>query len=139
LPRRLIYASRALADLDAMQRWQTQPGSGRATIRRVKAIRLAILRLKQHPCRYPAGRYPGARELHFVTVNNIYEHPNLLKVLNTPPFTSPMSCVGLSSNHATGRSGSGCLPYRFAVYGGWLVWRNYITLLASFWRSHATR
>jgi plasmid stabilization system protein ParE len=63
LPRRLIYASRALADLDAMQRWQTQPGSGRAAIRRVKAIRLTIRRLKQHPCRYPVGQYPGVREL----------------------------------------------------------------------------
>jgi plasmid stabilization system protein ParE len=46
-----------------MQRWQTQPGSGRAAIRRVKAIRLAIRRLKQHPCRYPVGQYPGVREL----------------------------------------------------------------------------
>jgi plasmid stabilization system protein ParE len=63
LPRRLIYGSRALADLDAMQRWQTQPGSGRAAIRRVKAVRSAIRRLKQHPCRYPVGSYPGVGEL----------------------------------------------------------------------------
>ena len=53
------HASRALADLDAMQRWQTQPGSGPVAIRRVKAIRAAIRRLKQHPCRYPVGQYPG--------------------------------------------------------------------------------
>ena len=46
-----------------MRRWQTQPGSGRAAIRRVRAIRLAIRRLKQHPCRYPVGQYPGVREL----------------------------------------------------------------------------
>ena len=46
-----------------MQRWQAQPGSGRGAIRRVKAIRLAIRRLKQHPCRYPVGHYPGVREL----------------------------------------------------------------------------
>ena len=63
MPRRLIYASRALADLDAVQRWQTQPGSGRAAIRRLKAIRGAIRRLKQHPCRYPVGQYAGVREL----------------------------------------------------------------------------
>jgi hypothetical protein len=46
-----------------MQRWQTQPGSGRVTIRRVKAIRLAIRRLKQRPCRGPVGQYPGVRRL----------------------------------------------------------------------------
>jgi plasmid stabilization system protein ParE len=63
LPRRLVYAPRALADLDAMQRWQTQSGSGPAAIRRVRAIRAAIRRLKQHPCRYPVGQYPGVREL----------------------------------------------------------------------------
>jgi plasmid stabilization system protein ParE len=53
LPRRLIYAPRALDDLDAIYRWQTQPGSGAAAIRR----------LKQHPCRYPVGQHPGVREL----------------------------------------------------------------------------
>jgi len=63
VPRRLIYAPRALADLDAVQRWQTQPGSGSAAIRRVKAIRAAIRRLKRHPCLYPVGQYPGVREL----------------------------------------------------------------------------
>ena len=63
MPRRLIYAPRALADLDAMQRWQTQPGSGPAATRRVWRIRAAIRRLKQHPCRYPVGQHPGVREL----------------------------------------------------------------------------
>jgi plasmid stabilization system protein ParE len=46
-----------------MRRWQTQPGSGPAAIRRIKAIREAIRRLKQHPCLFPVGRYPGVREL----------------------------------------------------------------------------
>jgi nitrogen regulatory protein P-II 1 len=41
VPRRLTYTTRALADLDAMRRWQTQPGSGPAAIRRIKAIRAA--------------------------------------------------------------------------------------------------
>jgi plasmid stabilization system protein ParE len=63
LLRRLIYAPRALDDLDAMYRWQTQPGSGAAAIRRLRAIRDAIRRLKQHPCRYPVGQHPGVREL----------------------------------------------------------------------------
>jgi plasmid stabilization system protein ParE len=63
LPRRLIYAPRALVDLDTMRRWQTQPGSGPAAIRRIKAIRAAIRQLKQHPCRYPVGSYLGVREL----------------------------------------------------------------------------
>jgi plasmid stabilization system protein ParE len=63
VPRRLIYAPRALADLNAMQRWQTQPGSGQAAIRRVKAIQTAIRRLKEHPCRYPIGQHRGVREL----------------------------------------------------------------------------
>ena len=63
MPRRLIYAPRAVADLNAMQRWQTQSGSGPAAIRRVQAIRAAIRRLRQHPCRYPVGVHPGVREL----------------------------------------------------------------------------
>jgi plasmid stabilization system protein ParE len=63
VPRRLTYATRALADLDAMRRRQTQPGSGPAAIRRIKAIRAAIRRLKQYPCLFPVGQYSGVREL----------------------------------------------------------------------------
>ena len=62
MPRGLIYASRALADIDAMRRWQTQPGSGLAAIRRVKPIQAAIRRLNLHSCRYPVDRYPDMRE-----------------------------------------------------------------------------
>jgi len=63
VPRRLIYAREALADLDAIRGWQTQPGSGLAAIRRLRAIRAAIKRLKQHPCLYPVGNHSGVREL----------------------------------------------------------------------------
>jgi plasmid stabilization system protein ParE len=63
VPRTLIYAPRARDDLDAIRRWLMQPGSGRAARRRLTAIRIAINRLRQHPCLYPAGQYPGVREL----------------------------------------------------------------------------
>ena len=63
MARKLIYAPSALTDLDVMRRWQTQPGSGPAAIRRVKAIQAAIRRLKQTPCLYAVGQQPGVREL----------------------------------------------------------------------------
>lgn len=63
MPRRLIYAREALADLDAIRGSQTQPGSGPAAIRRLRAIRAAIKRLKQYPCLYPVGDHAGVREL----------------------------------------------------------------------------
>jgi len=62
-PRSLIYAPRAREDLDAIRRWLTQPGSGPASRRRLRAIRTAIRRLREHPCRYPVGQHPGVREL----------------------------------------------------------------------------
>lgn len=63
MPRKLIYAPRALADLDAIRRWLTQPGSGPAARRRLIALRAAINRLRQHPCLYPAGEHRSVREL----------------------------------------------------------------------------
>jgi plasmid stabilization system protein ParE len=63
VPRRLRFTRKALDDLDAIRGWQTQPGSGSAAIRRLKAIRTAIRRLKQRPCLYPVGGYPSVREL----------------------------------------------------------------------------
>ncbi|HTW52505.1 MAG TPA: type II toxin-antitoxin system RelE/ParE family toxin [Stellaceae bacterium] len=63
MPRRLIYSRQALADLDAVYRWQTQPGSGAAAVRRLKAIRDAIRDLKRHPCRHPLSQHAGVREL----------------------------------------------------------------------------
>lgn len=63
MPRRLHYTDDALADLDAIRRWQSQPGSGLAARRRLTAVWTAIERLRQHPCHYPAGDHPGVREL----------------------------------------------------------------------------
>jgi len=36
---------------------------GRAARRRLKAIRDAINRLREHPCLYPVADHPGVREL----------------------------------------------------------------------------
>lgn len=63
MPRKLRYTKDALADLDAIHRWLTQPGSGSAARRRLAAIRFAIRRLKQDPCRHADGVYPGIRDL----------------------------------------------------------------------------
>lgn len=63
MPRRLIYSPRALLDLDAVRRWQLQPGSGAAAVRRVKAIRAAIRALKLNPCLFPLGDHSFVREL----------------------------------------------------------------------------
>jgi plasmid stabilization system protein ParE len=61
--RPLIYAPRALADLDAITSWLTQPGAGPAAQRRLTAIWTAIERLCLHPCLYPAGQHTGVPEL----------------------------------------------------------------------------
>jgi plasmid stabilization system protein ParE len=61
--RQLIYAQRALADLEAIRAWLGQPGSGRAARRRLVAIRASIKKLRDHPCLYAPGRHPGVREL----------------------------------------------------------------------------
>jgi plasmid stabilization system protein ParE len=63
VPRRLGYTDDALADLDAMRRWLTQPGSGPAARRRMTAIWAAIERLRQHPCLHARGDQPGTREV----------------------------------------------------------------------------
>ena len=63
MPRRLVYTNTALADLDAIRVWLTQPGSGIAARRRLAAIWAAIDRLRESPCLYPVGNYPGVREL----------------------------------------------------------------------------
>ena len=63
MPRRLIYAPRARADIDAIRRWLSQPGSGAKARQRLTAIRAAIRRLRQYPCLYPTGEHPGRREL----------------------------------------------------------------------------
>jgi plasmid stabilization system protein ParE len=63
LPRELDYTDKALADLDSIRGWLTQPGAGPAARRRLAAIWVAIERLRQHPCLYPVGQHPGVREL----------------------------------------------------------------------------
>ncbi|HVC62351.1 MAG TPA: type II toxin-antitoxin system RelE/ParE family toxin [Acetobacteraceae bacterium] len=63
MPRALRYTAAAVADLDAIRRWQTQPGSGTAALRRLLRLRDAIRRLRRDPARYPVGEHPGVREM----------------------------------------------------------------------------
>lgn len=63
MPRQLRYTDDAIRDLEGVRRWQFQPGSGPAAIRRVKAIQAAIRNLKRMPCLYAAVDHPGVREL----------------------------------------------------------------------------
>ena len=63
MPRELIYAPEALADLEEATIWLTQPGSGPRAWRRLAAIRDSIERLSVHPCRWPVGQHAGVREL----------------------------------------------------------------------------
>lgn len=63
MQRALIYAPRALADLQAAARWLKQPGAGQAARRRLAAIWAAIERLRDQPCLYAVGHHAGVREL----------------------------------------------------------------------------
>ena len=63
MPRDLIYAPEALADLDAVATWLTQPRSGRKAWRRLASIRDSIERLREHPSLWPIGEHAGTREL----------------------------------------------------------------------------
>ena len=63
MPRRLRYTDRALADLDAIRLWLTQPGAGPIARHRLSAIRTAINWLREVPCLYPLGHHAGVREL----------------------------------------------------------------------------
>ena len=49
--------------MNAIYRWQSQPGSGIAAKRRLQAIRDTIERLRGYPCLYAKGDYPGTREV----------------------------------------------------------------------------
>ncbi|MGA3397901.1 MAG: type II toxin-antitoxin system RelE/ParE family toxin [Acetobacteraceae bacterium] len=62
MPTKLDYTDDAIEDLKAIRRWLTQPGSGPRARRRLRAIRAAIARLREHPCLYPIGQHPGLRE-----------------------------------------------------------------------------
>jgi plasmid stabilization system protein ParE len=63
VPRELIYAPEALADLEAATHWLNQPGSGPRAWRRLAVIRDSIERLCEHPCLWPVGQHAGVREL----------------------------------------------------------------------------
>jgi plasmid stabilization system protein ParE len=63
VPRRLDYTEDAADDLEAIRRWLTQPGTGPAALRRLKAIQASIRELRQHPCLHPVVDQPGVREL----------------------------------------------------------------------------
>jgi plasmid stabilization system protein ParE len=63
VPRELIYAPEALADLEEATIWLTQPGSGPRAWRRLAAIRENVERLSEHPCLWPVGQHDGVREL----------------------------------------------------------------------------
>ena len=57
------YTDQALADIDGIRGWLTQPGSGVAARRKLAAIRAALRRLRIHPCLFPVIQHAGVREL----------------------------------------------------------------------------
>jgi plasmid stabilization system protein ParE len=59
----LRYTDKALADLDAIRGWLTQPGAGPVARRRLLPIRAAINGLRGNPCVCPIGQHAGVREL----------------------------------------------------------------------------
>lgn len=63
MPRTLRYTGPALADLETVERWLTQPGACNLARRRLRAIRAAIQSLRQAPCRHPLGDRVGIREM----------------------------------------------------------------------------
>ena len=63
MPRELAYTDQALADLEAIRRWLTQPGAGPAARRKLAAVWAALERLTQNPCLYAIGQHRGVREL----------------------------------------------------------------------------
>jgi len=72
MARSLVIADEAIDDLDAIWRWQTQPGAGRRALRRLHALREAIRRLKDSPCAWAAGARPGTREFSCVGHRIVY-------------------------------------------------------------------
>jgi plasmid stabilization system protein ParE len=63
LTRGLIYAPRALRDLDSIRLWFHQTGAGPRGRRSYGKIRAAIERLTGFPCLYSVGDHPGWREM----------------------------------------------------------------------------
>ena len=60
--RQVRLSDQAALDLEAIYRWQTQPGAGTAALRRLKSIAAALRRLRRTPCLYAKGEKPGTRE-----------------------------------------------------------------------------
>lgn len=63
MPRELEYTDKAIADLDAIRGWLTQPGAGPAARKRLLWVWVSIERLIDYPCLWPAGQHSGVREL----------------------------------------------------------------------------
>jgi plasmid stabilization system protein ParE len=61
--RRLSFTERARDDLEAVQLWLTQLGSGPSARRLLAAVRADIRRLKTYPGLYAPGAHNGVREL----------------------------------------------------------------------------
>jgi hypothetical protein len=59
VPRRLRYTDKALADLDAIRGWLTQPGAGPAAGRKLMAVRTSIRRLRPAPLPLPDWTISG--------------------------------------------------------------------------------
>jgi len=59
----LDFAEQALRDLNGIQEWQAQPGSGPAARRRMATILRASRALQDFPCRYPNGTFTGTRQM----------------------------------------------------------------------------
>lgn len=60
--RRLTLARAAARDIAAARGWLTQRGAGDRAARRLAALGAAVRDLREHPCRWPAGRSAGTRE-----------------------------------------------------------------------------
>jgi hypothetical protein len=63
VPRKLDYTDEAVADLTAVRRWLTQPGSGPRAQSKLPAIRAKIRLLRQNPFQWPIVYHPDVREL----------------------------------------------------------------------------
>lgn len=63
MPRDVRATPRAAADIAAIRRWYSQPGSGFIAKRRLRVIAAAIRGLRDAPCRNRRGERAGTREL----------------------------------------------------------------------------
>ncbi|WP_264664594.1 type II toxin-antitoxin system RelE/ParE family toxin [Azospirillum fermentarium] len=63
----------ALRDLDAIQRWLLQPGSGVTARAKLRRLINSIRQLEHTPERWPAGDHPGVREIPVEGCRVMYE------------------------------------------------------------------